>query len=279
MIDGPAALAGPPAGAVGSGLRPRTRPMPAAPEGRDQAGPLPPARYPAAAAGPAAGAAAAGAVPAARAPAGRQASTEAQVRYRGLLALLAMAVAAAASVLLPVAGPAVALVMIVLLRAADRAHGRLSRRRSLRGARASDVPVLLATAPWALVRALASSVLLAPLALACGAAAAAVTILAAHGLPYRAAAGYGAGAFIAFYGFGLGSAKPRRQLGRLFGPVARRRLSAALTAVLLLVLAVAVAAAAVTQPHQIWPLSPRLTWQMPGLRHLTAQLAHGLHHL
>ncbi len=84
--------------------------------------------------------------------------------------------------------------------------------------------------------------------------------------------------FVAFYGFGPGSAKPRRQLGRLYGAVARSRFPAALTTVLLLVVVVAVAAAAVTQPHDLWPLSS-LSWHVQGLRHFADQVVYRLHHL
>jgi hypothetical protein len=188
-----------------------------------------------------------------------------------------MAIAVAGSVLFPVVGTIVATVMIVLLRAADRLHGGLTTRRSERGTRVSDVPVMLVTAPWALFRALVSSLLLAPLALACGAAAAALTIIAAHGNPYQTAGAYGAGAFVAFYAFGLGSGKPRRQLGRIFGAVARKRLPAALTVIGFAVLAVGMTSAAVTGPHDVWPLSPGMGWH--GLSHLADRVAFRLHHL
>jgi hypothetical protein len=103
-----------------------------------------------------------------------------------------------------------------------------------------------------------------------------------HANYQQAAGAYAAGAFVAFYTFGLGSAKPRRQLARIFGGVARRRLPAALAVIMVTVLTVAVAGAAVTRPHDIWPLSPGLGWHglgWPGLRHLAAQLVSRLHHL
>jgi hypothetical protein len=274
MVDGHGAVVGPlTPDEAGSALRPGTQPPPAG-AGRDNvADLLPPVRYPAAR--PAGN----GAAPAARTPARRQASVQAQFGVRRLLALLTMAIAVAVSVLLPIAGTVAALVMIVLLRAADRAHGGLTRRRSVRGTRATDVPVMVATAPWTLFRALVSTVLLAPLALACAVAVAAVTIIIVHGTPYQAAAAYAAGAFVAFYGFGLGSGKPRRQLGRLFGAVARNRYPAALAVILFGVLTVAVAGTAVTQPHVIWPLTTGFSWHMPGLRHLADQVTYRLHHL
>jgi hypothetical protein len=274
MVDGSAAVIGPPTpDEAGSGLRPGTQPPSAAAARDSVADLLPPVKY------PAARSAGNGAAAAARTPARRQASIGAQFGARRLLALLTMAIGVAASVLLPIAGTVAALVMIVLLRAADRAHGGLTRRRSVRGTRATDVPVMVATAPWSLFRALVSTVLLAPLALICAAAAAAVTIIAVHTSPYQDASAYAAGAFVAFYGFGLGSGKPRRQLGRLFGAVARNRYPAALAVILLGVLTVAVTGAAVTQPHVIWPLTTGFSWHMPGLRHLADQVTYRLHHL
>jgi hypothetical protein len=284
MVDAPDAGIGlsTPAEA-GLGLRPGTQPLPAVAR-RDSAADLrPPVRYPAVAAGPPGRAAARPAgkevAPPAPTPVRRQASIQAQLGMRRLLALLTMAIAVAASVLLPIAGTIIATTMILLLRTADRAHGGLTRRRSVRGSRASDVPVMVATAPWSLFRALVSTVLLAPLALTCAAAAAAVTIIAVHANPYRAAGAYAAGAFVAFYGFGLGSGKPRRQLGRLFGAVARQRVPGTLAVVLLGVLAVGVAGAALTRPHLLWPLTTGFSWHMQGLRHLADQVAYHLHHL
>jgi hypothetical protein len=274
MVDGSAAVIGPPTPDEASpGLRPGRQP-PSARAARDSvADLLPPVKYPAAR--PAGN----GAAAAARTPAGRQAGIGAQLGVRRLLALLTMAIAVAASVLLPVAGTVAALVMIVFLRAADRAHGGLTRRRSVRGTRATDVPVMVATAPWSLFRALISMVLLAPLALICAAAVAAVTIIVVHGTPYQAASAYAAGAFVAFFGFGLGSGKPRRQLGRLFAAVARNRIPGAMAVILLGVLTVAVAGTAVTEPHVIWPLTNGFSWHMPGLRHLADQVTYRLHHL
>src|SRR2546430_1422564 len=97
-------------------------PGPPPPPGRGSRGSAPPP-------GPAVN----GAAPAALAPARRQPGSEAQAGFRRLLALLTMAIAVASSVLLPIAGTVVATAMIVLLRAADRTHGGLTRRRSERG--------------------------------------------------------------------------------------------------------------------------------------------------
>jgi hypothetical protein len=191
-----------------------------------------------------------------------------------------MAIATAASVLLPVAGVLVSLLVIVLLRAADLSHSALTKRRSARGTRPSDVPVMIIKSPWAVLRAVLGCLLLAPLAAITGALAAAVTIIAHHARPLPAAGAYAAGAFVAFYGFGPGSGTPRRQLGRLFGAVARRRFLAAIVAIAVAVAAVGTVYAAITQPHHIWPLTASLSsWHLHGIYNLIVQAQTRLQHL
>jgi hypothetical protein len=197
-------------------------------------------------------------------------------RLPRLLSLATMVIAVAASILAPVAGMVVALVTILLLRTAERARDGLFRRRAARGARASDVFVSVITTPWALLRALLATVLLAPLALTAAAVAAAVTLIAAPSYP--AAGGYAAGAFIAFYAFGPGSKAPRRQLTQMLGGLTRSRLSAGLAASVLTVLALAGAAAAISRPHDFWPASG-LSWHWPALRHLASTVQSRLQHL
>ncbi|HLX47443.1 MAG TPA: serine/threonine-protein kinase [Streptosporangiaceae bacterium] len=221
-----------------------------------------------------------GALPAAKVPAGRSSSAQSHTGYRRVLSLITMAIAVAASVLLPVAGVVVSLLAIVLLRAADLSHSALTRRRSARGTRPSDLPVMIIKSPWAVLRAMLGCLLLAPLAATAGALAAAVTIIAHHASPLPAAGAYAAGAFVAFYGFGPGSGTPRRQLGRLFGAVARRRFLAAIVAIVVAVVAVGTAYAALTQPHHIWPLTSNLSsWHLRGVYNLIVEAQTRLQHL
>jgi hypothetical protein len=192
------------------------------------------------------------------APAAGGASAAAHTGFRRLLTLLTVGIAVAVSVLLPVAGAIASVAAVALLRAADHTHVGLTRRRSAQGARASDIPLMIIKAPWALVRSLFGCLLVAPLALTCGAIAAVVTIMVMHTNPLPDAGAYAAGAFVACYGYGPGSDPPRRELGRLFGPLGRRRLLAVLVPVVLTLLLVATATAAATQPHDVWPLAPSL---------------------
>ena len=109
----------------------------------------------------------------------------------GLIGFAAAVGAVGLSLLLPVAGTILALGVITLLRAADMAQTALTERRSLRGARPSDLLLVTVTAPWTVVRALLKTVLIAPLALvvAVPAAIAAVILARAGRCPPRSAGG------------------------------------------------------------------------------------------
>jgi hypothetical protein len=157
------------------------------------------------------------------------------------------------SLLLPVAGTVLALGVITLLRAADTAQVSLSDRRSVRGARPSDILLVIITAPWTVARALLKTVLLAPLALvvAVPAAIAAVVLARAGTLP--AALSWGAAAAVAFYCVGPGSGKPRRQLRRMSAAVIRSRGAMIAACISAVALALAILSSALSQPPLIWP--------------------------
>jgi hypothetical protein len=80
----------------------------------------------------------------------------------------------------------------------------------VRGARPSDIVLVIVTAPWTVARALLKTVFIAPLALlvAVPAAIASVIVVRAGTLP--AALSWGAAAAVAFYCVGAGSRAPRR---------------------------------------------------------------------
>jgi hypothetical protein len=177
-------------------------------------------------------------------------------------------VAVGLSVVLPVVGTLSALALIVTLRAGELAQQRAVRRRSVRGAKSSDRVLLAAVFPWYLVRSLLSCVLLAPFALAAAVVAAGVTIaiMPGHHLPRAVAAA--AGTVVAFYGFGPGSARPRRQLNRLFAAVATTRAAQAVALAGMTALALATLAAAASWPSLYWPAgAPGGVWHF-GVAHM-----------
>jgi len=182
-----------------------------------------------------------------------------------LLSLAVMVAAVALSVMLPVAGTLLSLAAITLLRAAGRAQSALAVRRSVRGARPSDVLIVVVTAPLSVARALLTTALMAPLALVVAgiAAAAAVVLTRASTLPE--ASSWAAGALVAWYGIGPGSRRPRRQLSRMFATVVRNRGSFAVAAIVLWALAGAAVTSAVSQPPLLWPVTNAMFPHLPSL--------------
>ena len=208
----------------------RPGPYPAGPA----AGLMPPA-------GPAGMAGGALAAPAARVPA------------RTPLVLLTVAGLVALSVLLPVAGAALALLVLMALRSADVTGRWIGRRRSLQGPRDSDAAAAAAFYPWAVIRSAVRFVLLAPLALLCAGGAAAVAVLLSGLSALPKAGGWAAGALVACYCLGPGSAACRRPLSRFYGRVTRSGFGyMAGLAGLAAIAAVAVTAAAALAPGY-WP--------------------------
>ena len=116
----------------------------------------------------------------------------------------------AVSMLLPLAGAASVLIVLILLRSADVVTARRARRGT--GAAAAT-----AYYPWAVVRSVIRFILLAPLALLFAAAAAAIAVLASGSTALPKAGAFAAGALVACYCLGPGSAPCRRPLSRVYG--------------------------------------------------------------
>jgi serine/threonine protein kinase len=234
---------------------PRDSKQPNQPPYRDQAGPWGPQ-----------GPRPAGAAPApASGPASRPAA-----RPNTAAGLAIMVALVALTVALPVAGLLVALAVITLLRAADRAQSKLAVRRSVRGPRASDLVVVLVTAPLTVARALLTEALMAPLAVIVGAAVYGLAVVVTHSADMPRAGAYAAAAAVAWYALGPGSGSPRRQLNRMAGAVARTRTSAAAITLSVWALAVAAVLFATSQAPYYWPaVEPHL----PSLHHLVMSVS------
>jgi predicted Ser/Thr protein kinase len=163
---------------------------------------------------------------------------------------LAFTVAAAAlTVVLPVAGLIASLAVITVLRAADMAQHRLAVRRNSGG---NPLSTLLFT-PFSMVRALISTALLAPFALIAGGLAWAVTIVVTHHATASKSVAFAAAAVVVWYGLGPGSGKPRRQLRRIAGSIARTPISATAATIACWALAAAAITFAMSQTPDYWP--------------------------
>jgi len=191
----------------------------------------------------------------------------------GLLGLSAGVAAVALSVLLPVAGTALSLAVITLLRAAYWAQHALAERRLRRGARPSDIAIVIVTAPWTVVRAALTTVLIAPLAIIVALLAAAASVVLTRMGTLPGAGSAAAGAAIAFYCVGPGSGTPRRQLRRMSASVIRTRAALAVAFISCWALALAVVSSMLSQPPLIWPATAStLPHLMPGLPSLGGML-------
>ncbi len=196
-----------------------------------------------------------------------------QPRGLGLLSLAAGVAAVSLSVLLPVAGTVFSLAVITLLRAVDRAQHSLAERRSLRGVRPSDIVIVIVTAPWTVVRAALTTVLLAPLAVIVAALAAAASVAFAKTTTLPGAGSWAAGAAVALYCVGPGSAAPRRQLRRMSAAVIKTRATLAVAFISCWALALAVVSSMLSQPPLIWPAtSSTIPHLLPGLPSLGGSL-------
>jgi serine/threonine protein kinase len=206
-------------------------------------------------------------------PAGGPRQPDWQPQGLGLLSLAAGVAAVALSVLLPVAGTILSLAVITLLRAADRAQSRLAERRSLRGAQPSDIVIVIVTAPWTVVRAALTTVMIAPLAIIVGLLAGAASVIFTGATTLPGAGSWAAGAAVALYCVGPGSHAPRRQLRRMSATVIHSRAALTVAFISTWALALAVVSSAFSQPPLIWPAtSSTIPHLLPGLPSLGGSL-------
>jgi serine/threonine protein kinase len=194
--------------------------------------------------------------------------------FGGIIAAI-IVIAIALSVLLPVAGLVLSLVVITLLRAADYAGSALVLRRSSRGVRPSDILVMVITAPWTVARALLTTAALAPIAAAVGLAAAVASVVLLRTHTVAAAGAWAAGAVVAWYAAGPGSRRPRRQLGRVVGTMVRSQTVLVVGLVACWALAIAAVLQATSQPPLYWP-ADTMTPHLPSISSFFTRTEHSL---
>lgn len=206
-----------------------------------------------------------------KAPTGTMAGSPRQPEWHppglGLLSLAAGVAAIALSALLPVAGTALSLAVITLLRAVDRAQSALAGRRTLHnGARPGDIVLVILAAPWTVVRSALTTIFLVPLVLVPALVAAGASVVFARSGSLPDAGSWAAGAAVACYCFGPGSRVPKRQLRRISASVIRSRSALTVAFISCWALALAIVSSALSQPPIIWPATAStIPHLMPGL--------------
>lgn len=170
-----------------------------------------------------------------------------------LAVLATMIVLIAVSVLMPVAGTVAAVAVLIALRGADLTAGWLGRRRQRQGPRGADVLSGVAMYPLALARSVLRFAGLAPLALLCAVAGAVIAVLAGGNGSLPRAGAVAAGALVACYGLGPGSAGCRRPLRLCYASIGRSTLAAIVGSIGLAAITVVAVAAAVRLAPGYWP--------------------------
>jgi hypothetical protein len=180
------------------------------------------------------------------------------------LVIATVAMVVAISVMAPIIGTAIALAVLVALRAVTITGRHLEKRRS-EGGKAGASVVAIAFYPLAAVRATIGLLLAAPVAVLAFCVTVAITIIAVPVHPLPQAVAFGAGALVATVGLGPGSTGSRTALAKLYTSAAR-------SVPLLVVAYVGVIAVAIWAAVTAWYQSPAPAyWPVNGLHD---QLAH-----
>lgn len=146
-------------------------------------------------------------------------------------------------------------VLVLVLRAGDRAAKRLESKRTRRGKSGGDVIGAVVKAPLALPRALMTTLLLTPLGLFAGVVLVLVLMVVYPDMTVVRAATYGSMAVIGLHFLGPGSVGPRRQAARMWATFLPRREPAAIIALSLAVFAVVLFGLSAGKTPDLQPLS------------------------
>jgi len=201
------------------------------------------------------------------------------------LVIATVAMVVAVSVMAPIIGTAIALAVLVALRAVATTGRQLARRRTGDGRAAGGPLLAVALYPLAVLRAVFGLLLVAPVALLafCVAAAAAIIAIPVHPLPQAVA--LGAGALVAVVGLGPGSSGSRSALASLYTSAARSPtlLAVAYVGVLAIAIWAGVSAWYQSPAPAYWPIHnvhvqvmhfPLLRTMVSDLRQNLIKLAH-----
>jgi len=201
------------------------------------------------------------------------------------LIIAVVVLAAAIAIMAPIVGTAIALALLVALRAVAGTAKRLARRRASDGLRSGDLVVALAFYPLALLRSAAGLLLLAPVAVLGFCVVVAFAIIAIPVQPLPQAVALGAGAMVLIVGLGPGSSGGRGVLAGMFGSIGRTRsrMTVAYIGVLALALWLGVEAWAQSQSPAYWPFTnlhsqlvhlPTIRTMLTDVRQSVLKIAH-----
>jgi hypothetical protein len=167
----------------------------------------------------------------------------------------------------------VVLLVLLLLRVADRAHQSLTSKRTRRGPRPSDVAGVVIRSPFSVVRAGLVMALISPLGILAGSVVLVIAMAAKTEMTIARALSFSAVAFILVECLGPGSQPARRQLARIWGAVAPRRERALIVAGVVGLLVFFLVSFSLSQTPDLRPLD------FPQFNHDLSHLRHEIHKL
>ena len=196
------------------------------------------------------------------------------------LVIASVVIVAAISIMAPIAGTAIGLVLFIALRALATTGRQLARRAAGGGGRTGLSFAALVLFPLSVLRALIGLVLLAPVALLGCCVTVAATIIAVPVHPLPQALAFGAGVLVAIVGLGPGSSGSRAVLADMYSSVARTRSLRAVAYVGVLSVCTWAGITAWNQSSAAayWPvvgLHAQLE-QLPTLRHILTDIRNNL---
>jgi hypothetical protein len=185
-----------------------------------------------------------------------------------LLSLMLLAGAMGLAMVVPTVAILLVLIVMCLLRVADRAHQDLMSKRTRRGARPSDVATVIIKSPFSVVKAALVMLLISPLGLIAGGVVLVIAMASKADMTIARAVAYSAVAFILVTCLGPGSDPARRQLARIWGSIAPRRERALIVVGVVGLLTFFLVSFSLSQTPELRPLPvPHVDRNLSHLRH------------
>jgi hypothetical protein len=160
------------------------------------------------------------------------------------------------------------LIVMLLLRVADRAHQSLTSKRTRRGPRSADVAGVIVKSPFLMVRGGFVMALISPIGIVAGVVVLTIALASKTEMTIARALSFSAAAFIIVTCLGPGSEPARRQLARVWGAVAPRRERAWIVVGVVGLLVFFLVSFSLSQTPELRPFNfPQLNHDLPQMRH------------
>jgi serine/threonine protein kinase len=203
-----------------------------------------------------------------RSPAPRPDGPKPYGLYR-LLSLILLAGAVGLAMVVPSVAVIVVLIVMLLLRTADRATQNLTSKRTRRGPRPSDVVSVVIRSPFSVVRAGLVMALISPLGIFAASIVLVIAMASKTEMTIARALSYAAAAFILVTCLGPGSEPARRQLARVWGTVAPTRERAMIVVGVVGLLVFFLVSFSLSQTPDLRPFNfPQFNHNLAHLRHV-----------